>query len=108
MAGSILNTSLLISSSSKFDSHCGWPAFSSSMGTSVRRQSDEDGHREEILCVNCDGHLGRGFFCEIRFYCVYVCLGHVFHNEGLRDGNGKIIQERHCVNSASLKFEKKH
>jgi peptide methionine sulfoxide reductase MsrB len=34
-------------------------------------------------------------------------LGHVFQGEGLRDANGKIIEERHCVNSASLKFEKK-
>lgn len=76
-------------SSSKFDSHCGWPAFSSSIGTSVRRQKDSDGYREEILCANCDGHLG-----------------HVFKGEGLRDDKGKLVQERHCVNSASLKFEK--
>ena len=34
-------------------------------------------------------------------------LGHVFEGEGLRDGNGKVVQERHCVNSASLKFQKK-
>jgi len=80
----------LYDSSSKFDSHCGWPAFSSSVGTSVRRQIDEDGYREEILCANCDGHLG-----------------HVFQGEGLRDANGKIIEQRHCVNSASLKFQKK-
>ncbi len=77
------------SSSSKFDSHCGWPAFSSSISTSVRRERDADGHREEILCANCDGHLG-----------------HVFRGEGLRDSNGKILEERHCVNSASLKFNK--
>jgi peptide methionine sulfoxide reductase MsrB len=50
--------SFIDSSSSKFDSHCGWPAFSSSVGTSVRRQIDVDGYREEILCANCDGHLG--------------------------------------------------
>ncbi|CAF4741571.1 unnamed protein product, partial [Rotaria sp. Silwood2] len=48
----------LYDSSSKFDSHCGWPAFSSSIGTSVRHQIDVDGYREEILCANCDGHLG--------------------------------------------------
>jgi peptide methionine sulfoxide reductase MsrB len=81
---------LFCSSSSKFDSHCGWPAFSASVGTSVRHEKDADGHREEILCAKCDGHLG-----------------HVFEGEGLRDANGKIIQQRHCVNSASLKFEKK-
>ena len=82
---------LMISSSSKFNSHCGWPAFSSSLGTAVRRQKDADGHREEILCGNCDGHLG-----------------HVFEGEGLRDSNGKLVQQRHCVNSASLKFQKKN
>ena len=35
-------------------------------------------------------------------------LGHVFEGEGLRDSNGKLVHERHCVNSASLKFEKKN
>ena len=48
----------VFSSTSKFNSGCGWPAFSTSLGTSVRRDIDEDGHREEILCANCDGHLG--------------------------------------------------
>ncbi|CAF1333003.1 unnamed protein product [Adineta steineri] len=81
----------LYDSTSKFDSHCGWPAFSSSLGTSVKHEKDADGHREEILCAKCDGHLG-----------------HVFEGEGLRDANGKIIQQRHCVNSASLKFAKKN
>ncbi|CAM4818586.1 unnamed protein product [Rotaria magnacalcarata] len=64
----------LYDSSSKFDSRCGWPAFSSSIDTSVRRQVDADGYREEILCATCNGHLG-----------------HVFAGEGLRDASG--IQE---------------
>ncbi|CAF3102017.1 unnamed protein product [Rotaria socialis] len=81
----------LYDSSSKFDSHCGWPAFSSSLAGSVKRHKDEDGYRIEILCHACDGHLG-----------------HVFTGEGIRDANGKIIEERHCVNSASLKFSKKN
>ncbi|CAF1012267.1 unnamed protein product [Adineta ricciae] len=80
----------LYDSASKFDSRCGWPAFSSSISSSVRRQTDADGYRAEILCANCDGHLG-----------------HVFEGEGLRDGNGKVVQERHCVNSASLQFRKR-
>lgn len=46
------------SSSSKFDSRCGWPAFSSAAGQSVRREQDVDGRRTEIVCANCDGHLG--------------------------------------------------
>ena len=82
--------SSICSSTSKFDSGCGWPAFSSSIGSSVRRQADEDGYRVEILCSNCDGHLG-----------------HVFEGEGLRDKSGKVVEQRHCVNSASLKFQKK-
>ena len=73
----------------KCDSGCGWPASSSYVGSSVRRETDNDGYRIEILCANCDGHLG-----------------HVFRGEGFRDANGKVIAERHCVNSASLKFEK--
>ncbi|CAF4529131.1 unnamed protein product, partial [Rotaria magnacalcarata] len=31
---------------------------------------------------------------------------HVFAGEGLRDASGKIVRERHCVNSASLQFQK--
>lgn len=54
----IENRTFLFSSSSKFDSRCGWPAFSSSISQSVRREQDIDGHRTEILCTNCDGHLG--------------------------------------------------
>jgi peptide methionine sulfoxide reductase MsrB len=38
---------------------------------------------------------------------MFYILGHVFEGEGLRDANGKIIHQRHCVNSASLKFEKR-
>ncbi len=61
----ILNICVSFRSSSKFDSHCGWPAFSSSIGTSVRRQKDKDGRREEILCTNCDGHLGSFFESQL-------------------------------------------
>jgi peptide methionine sulfoxide reductase MsrB len=30
--------------------------------------------------------------------------GHVFQGEGYRKANGEKIDERHCVNSISLKF----
>lgn len=48
----------IISSSSKFDSGCGWPAFSSALDASIKRQIIKEGHQTEITCTNCGGHLG--------------------------------------------------
>lgn len=72
----------LFDSKTKFDAHCGWPAFDDHFEGSVTRNPDPDGIRVEIDCANCGAHLG-----------------HVFEGEGLTDKN-----TRHCVNSISIKF----
>mmetsp|Transcript_63153 Transcript_63153/g.135606 ORF Transcript_63153/g.135606 Transcript_63153/m.135606 type:complete len:252 (+) Transcript_63153:49-804(+) len=53
----------LFSSSSKFESDCGWPVFdrvyySEEQGCHVGVEADADGVRFEIVCKRCSGHLG--------------------------------------------------
>ena len=70
---------LLFTSDSKFDSGCGWPAFSHEHENAKITQVEDRSHgmvRIEVRCSNCDSHLGH-LFHEARGprYCINsICL----------------------------------
>ena len=53
----------LYKSESKFNSHCGWPSYDSSIEGSLREIPDHSAgmKRTEIVCANCGGHQGHVF-----------------------------------------------
>lgn len=75
----------LFKSSTKFNSHCGWPSFDASIPGKVEYIKDTSHGmiRTEILCSSCGGHLG-----------------HVFDDGPTETGI------RYCVNSLSIDFKK--
>lgn len=83
---------LLYSSGSKFNAHCGWPAFNLAENKAVRYIEDFSHNMEriEIRCSRCDGHLG-----------------HLFKGERWDKALNLPKDERHCINSESLRFVEK-
>lgn len=86
--GDIITGEPLFISSDKFNSGCGWPAFSKPIDRDFIKENIDKSHamvRTEVRSKSGDSHLG-----------------HVFC-----DGPEELGGLRYCINSASLKFIQK-
>ena len=78
---------VLFESDTKYDSGCGWPSFFTPLAKDRVIYEEDRSYgmlRTEVMCAKCGGHLG-----------------HVF------DDGPDPTGQRYCMNSVSLKFEKK-
>lgn len=77
----------LFTSEAKFASQCGWPSFFTPLAgqTIIERSDSRYGRaRTEVVCAQCESHLG-----------------HVFSGEGYNTPTDL----RYCINSLSLRLE---